>query len=285
MKSRFSIAHLGIAMLAAVLVTACSRGPMPPTESALGKVVDNMKEVDNGLTEREIENGKASEKGKKAMIEKVMVEPFQDAGYDLDATLEDFTIRLREGNFTQEQGAVITGFMSIYGEAAEDLARFGFIKEQTLNDLKRVYKNSKARAAEAEAEKQAREEENRLGSLEMQATEAIQIAQIAAEDTKRRVVDQEAELAKIAKRLAENKERARKAQESAKSETDAYKKENRLIEYKNYSEEAANGELEYSEAQKRNEAAKIEATKALAALQKAIERKEEAAKALEAVKK
>ncbi len=134
MKNTIAIGKLSIVLLAIGLLAGCSRGPlpaMPATQDSFGKVSDIMQEVGRNLTARDVENGKASEEGKKAMTKKLMVEPFEKAGYDLDATLKDFSVRLRDGNLTQDQGAVVMGVMGIYGEQVSDLARWGFIKEET----------------------------------------------------------------------------------------------------------------------------------------------------------
>jgi hypothetical protein len=144
MKTNIATVKLSIVFLAIGLLAGCSRGPlpaMPATQDSFGKVSDIMQEVGKNLTARDVEEGKASEEGKKAMTKKLMVEPFENAGYDLDATLKDFAVRLRDGNLTQDQGAVVMGVMGIYGEQVTNLARWGFIKEETkatvLNALKR----------------------------------------------------------------------------------------------------------------------------------------------------
>jgi hypothetical protein len=135
------------------ILSGCSRGPMPPNKESADKVADRIQEAGKNVTEKEVEDGKASDEGKKALMHKMLVEPFENAGYDLNATLEDFAVRLRDKSFTQDEGEVMMLVMSIYGEQAEDLAHFGFISEQTLKDLDKVYKNSKVRDAEAAAQK------------------------------------------------------------------------------------------------------------------------------------
>lgn len=66
-------------------------------------------------------------------MKKSLVEPFEKAGYDLDATLKDFAVRLRDQNYTVAQLIVIDGVMKIYGQVVSDLARLGFIEEETAN--------------------------------------------------------------------------------------------------------------------------------------------------------
>ena len=158
------------------ILSGCTRGPMPPNKESADKVADRIQEAGKNVTEKEVEDGKASDEGKKALVNKMIVEPFERAGYDLNATLEDFAVRLRDKNFTQDEGEVIMLVMSIYGEQAEDLAHFGFISDQTLKDLDKVYKNSRVRDAEAAAaaaQKKLEDAKSDAASANAQAERAV----------------------------------------------------------------------------------------------------------------
>ena len=133
MKSNIPAVKLSIALLTIGMFAGCSRGPMPPTEESALKLFGIMQEVQKNVTAREVEDGKASDEGKKAMMKRLLVDPFAKAGYDLDATLKDFAVRLRDGNLTQDQGRVVMGLLGLYGGNISDLARWGFIKEETKN--------------------------------------------------------------------------------------------------------------------------------------------------------
>jgi hypothetical protein len=104
---------------------------MKPTRANVDKFTAIMQSAGASMTAKEVQEGQASDEGKRRNAKKLLVEPFEQAGFDLDATLTDYAIRLRDGNLTQEEGEVVMLVIGIYRGAAADLARWGFIKAET----------------------------------------------------------------------------------------------------------------------------------------------------------
>lgn len=118
-------------LLTISLLAGCSRSPMKPTRANVDKFTAIMQSAGASMTAKEVQEGQASDEGKRRNAKKLLVEPFEQAGFDLDATLTDYAIRLRDGNLTQEEGEVVMLVIGIYRGAAADLARWGFIKAET----------------------------------------------------------------------------------------------------------------------------------------------------------
>jgi hypothetical protein len=109
--------------------------PMPPTEENFKKVAANMQEVQKDITPKNAAGGKTGDEGQKEMAKKLFVQPFEEAGYDLDATLRDYATRIRNGDLTQDQGTIVMGVVAIYSQELPDLTRWGFIREDTEKSL------------------------------------------------------------------------------------------------------------------------------------------------------
>jgi hypothetical protein len=126
-----SVSILVSVLLAIGLFSGCSRGPMKPTKANVDKFMTIMQAAGASMTAKEVQDGQTSDKGKRRNAGKLLVEPFEQAGFDLDATLTDYAIRLRDGNLTQEEGEVVMVVIGMYKDVVPDLARWGFIKAET----------------------------------------------------------------------------------------------------------------------------------------------------------
>jgi hypothetical protein len=105
---------------------------MEPTRSNFEEVVGNIKlAATQGITAKEAQDSKISDQAEKGVMKKLMVEPFTDAGFSLDATLNEFAGRTLDGSYTIEQGSIAEMVLAIYREKAADLARWGFIRAET----------------------------------------------------------------------------------------------------------------------------------------------------------
>jgi hypothetical protein len=132
MRTRIpAIQGLLVTVLAIGLLAGCSRGPMKPTKANVEEFMGIMQAAGASMTAKEAQEGFASDEGKKRNAMKLLVEPFEQAGFDLDATLRDYASRLRDGNLTQAEGEVIMVVMGIYRGVVADLARWGFIRDET----------------------------------------------------------------------------------------------------------------------------------------------------------
>ena len=96
--------------------------------------------VANGITLKDIEDAAASDEGRKAAMKKVLLDPFEQVGYDFDAALRDCAVRVRDGNLSPDQATAARSMMSVYAEQAADLVRWGLIKEETRDLVLRVLK-------------------------------------------------------------------------------------------------------------------------------------------------
>ena len=79
------------------LLAGCSRSPMKPTRANVDKFTAIMQSAGASMTAKEVQEGQASDEGKKRNAKRLLVEPFEQAGFDLDATLTDYAVRLRDG--------------------------------------------------------------------------------------------------------------------------------------------------------------------------------------------
>ncbi len=99
-----------------------------------------MQANNNDIPASEIADGRAGDEVKKAIMKKALIDPFEKAGYDFDATLKEFAVRLRDDNLPRDQVAAAMKMMNIYGEQVADLARLGLIKEETRDLVTSVLK-------------------------------------------------------------------------------------------------------------------------------------------------
>jgi hypothetical protein len=114
--------------------------PKPTAEADFSKRADPMQANNNDIPASEIADGRAGDEVKKAIMKKALIDPFEKAGYDFDATLKEFAVRLRDDNLPRDQVAAAMKMMNIYGEQVADLARLGLIKEETRDLVTSVLK-------------------------------------------------------------------------------------------------------------------------------------------------
>lgn len=112
-----------------------AHSPMAPTLANFQKVSDAVRVAGDRVTEREIQDARANDEAMKKLIKKTLVDTVDDAGFDLDATLKDFATRLRAGNYTQDEGVIVMGFIALYKDHVADLARWGFIHADTKDSV------------------------------------------------------------------------------------------------------------------------------------------------------
>lgn len=134
-----AIQTLLLAALAISMLAGCSRGPMPPTKVNVEKFTALMEAASQQLTAKEKQESQASDEGSKHVVKKLLIDPFTDAGFDLDATLADYAVRLRDGNVTQDETQAAILVLYIFQEKVADLARWGFIKSETRDLVKAVH--------------------------------------------------------------------------------------------------------------------------------------------------
>ena len=128
---RLIVQNLVTMLLVIGLLSGCTRGPMEPTRANVEKFTAIMQAASANMTAREIQAGQSSDEGKRRITKKLLVDPFEEAGFDLNATLRDFAVRLRDGNLTQDQAQAIMVVLSIYKDSVADFARWGFINTET----------------------------------------------------------------------------------------------------------------------------------------------------------
>ena len=119
------------AFVAINLLVSCSRGPMPPTPANGDALTAIIQAAGREMTAKEMQEGRESDEAKKRNADRFFVAPFAAAGFDLDATLADYAVRLREGNLTQAEAPVVMGIMTIYKGMVADLAQWGFFRGET----------------------------------------------------------------------------------------------------------------------------------------------------------
>lgn len=108
---------------------------MPPSEKNLNKLSDAVQAMSQKVTQKEINESETSDAGKKHLLKKGLMEPFSKLGYDINATLQEYTRRFKDGDFNQTEGAVIMGILMIYKEQAEDLAKHGLLTAEVARGL------------------------------------------------------------------------------------------------------------------------------------------------------
>jgi hypothetical protein len=108
--------------------------PMTPTKEDIERFEESEQSAQRALTARQIEAPIiGDENEQKNAAKKLFVDPFIDNGFDLDATLKDFSARMQEHNFTQEESISVTTILQIYSEVVIDLAKWGYISEDAKN--------------------------------------------------------------------------------------------------------------------------------------------------------
>jgi hypothetical protein len=116
---------------------------MAPTDENMEKFGAAVKEIAKNLTAREEDLGKSdTEEGKKFALKKVIVEPFEMCGFDLDATLKDYSTRMKDGNYTRDQGQVMTMVYMLCSEKIDDLVTYGFVQGGTRDMFKAAFKTT-----------------------------------------------------------------------------------------------------------------------------------------------
>lgn len=131
MLTKFTTPFILSTLVAISLFAGCSRGPMPPTPANADALTTIIQAAGGEMTAKEIQEGRESDEAKKRNADKLFVAPFAAAGFDLDATLADYAVRLRDGNLTQDEAQVVMGVVTIYKGMVADLARWGFIRSET----------------------------------------------------------------------------------------------------------------------------------------------------------
>lgn len=140
MKTRLPPIHrLLVTALVVGLLAGCSRGRMPPTKVQVEKFTALMEAAGQNLTTKEQQDGRTTDDGNKHVVKKLLVNPFAETGFDLDTTLADYAVRLRDGNLTQDETEAVIVVLYILQDKVADLARWGFIKSETRDLVKSVH--------------------------------------------------------------------------------------------------------------------------------------------------
>jgi hypothetical protein len=108
--------------------------PMRPTKEDIARFEESEQSAQRALAARQIKApiiGDDNEQ--KNAAKKMFVDPFIDNGFDLDATLKSFSVRMQEHNFTQEESISVTTILQIYSGVVIDLAKWGYISEDAKN--------------------------------------------------------------------------------------------------------------------------------------------------------
>jgi len=108
--------------------------PMRPTKEDIERFEASEQSAEQALIARQIEAPIiGDENEQKNAAKKMFVDPFIDNGFDLDATLKDFSARMQKHNFTQEESISVTTILQIYSEVVIDLAKWGYISKDAKN--------------------------------------------------------------------------------------------------------------------------------------------------------
>jgi len=107
---------------------------MRPTKEDIERFEESEQSAKRALAARQIEAPIiGDENEQKNAAKKLCVDPFIDNGFDLDATLKDFSARMQEHNLTQEESISVTTILQIYSGVVIDLAKWGYISEDAKN--------------------------------------------------------------------------------------------------------------------------------------------------------
>lgn len=135
-----AIQNLFVVALAAIgLLAGCSRGPMPPTKADAEKFTALMEIAGQKLSAKEQQESRTTDEGHRRAVEKLLVDPFAAAGFDLDATLTDYAQRLHNGNLTEDETQIAILVLYVFQDKSDDLARWGYIRSETRNLIKSVH--------------------------------------------------------------------------------------------------------------------------------------------------
>ena len=108
--------------------------PMRPTKEDIERFEESEQSAKRALAARQIEAPIiGDENQQKNAAKKLCVDPFIDNGFDLDATLKDFSARMQEHNLTQEESISVTTILQIYLGVVNDLVKWGYISEDAKN--------------------------------------------------------------------------------------------------------------------------------------------------------
>ena len=108
--------------------------PMRPTKEDIERFEESEQSAQQALTVRQTEAANSGDENEqKNAAKKLCVDPFIDNGFDLDATLKDFSARMQKHNFTQEESISVTTILQIYLGVVNDLAKWGYISEDAKN--------------------------------------------------------------------------------------------------------------------------------------------------------
>ena len=123
--------------------------PMRPTKEDIERFKESEQSAEQALIARQIKApiiGDDNEQ--KNAAKKLCVDPFIDNGFDLDATLKDFSARMQEHNLTQEESISVTTILQIYSGVVIDLAKWGYISEDAKNAVLASSVNSNVSSAQ-----------------------------------------------------------------------------------------------------------------------------------------
>lgn len=108
--------------------------PMRPTKEDIERFEESEQSAQQALTARQIKAPIiGDENEQKNAAKKMFVDPFINNGFDLDATLKDFSARMQKHNFTQEESISVTTILQIYSGVVIDLAKWGYISKDAKN--------------------------------------------------------------------------------------------------------------------------------------------------------
>ncbi len=123
--------------------------PMRPTKEDIERFEESAQSAQRALAARQIEAPIiGDENEQKNAAKKLCVDPFIDNGFDLDATLKDFSARMQEHNLTQEESISVTTILQIYSGVVIDLAKWGYISEDAKNAVLASSVNSNVSSAQ-----------------------------------------------------------------------------------------------------------------------------------------
>ena len=123
--------------------------PMRPTKEDIERFKESEQSAEQALIARQIKAPIiGDENEQKNAAKKMFVDPFIDNGFDLDATLKDFSARMQEHNLTQEESISVTTILQIYSGVVIDLAKWGYISEDAKNAVLASSVNSNVSSAQ-----------------------------------------------------------------------------------------------------------------------------------------
>jgi len=130
-KQPATVTFLLVTSLVAGLFAGCAAGPMEPTRENFDEVFDRIQAAGRNLTAKEMAEVQVNDDAKRRYLTRAFVDPVEDSGFDLDATLAGFATRLRDGDFTEDEATVAFGMLGVYKGLVVDLARWELIRVET----------------------------------------------------------------------------------------------------------------------------------------------------------